>query len=295
MEQKKTLWIIAAVGIFLLVVIGVGMLMFPSSSKTTATVTNITPVEKNINNGWSSPTGITENKSDLPTEVKDLVVLSENTTVYDFNAQGSTTIDLNTLKNEMLPETQVQETESTVTVDVTKVDEPKVEVAETKPVSAVQAEAQEKANSVKQPQTTTVATVKPATTTTTTTTSKPAATTSTTTSKTTAKTTTTTTKTTTTATATKPTTTTQKAVTRYWVQVASYSNKKTAENARTILSDSKIASDIFTYEDASGKLFYRVRVGPYTTKSEAEYWMAKITQIKDFASAGSYVTSTTNK
>ena len=56
----------------------------------------------------------------------------------------------------------------------------------------------------------------------------------------------------------------------------------------------KINSDIYTYEDAKSKLFYRVRVGPFTTKSEAEYWQSKIVEIADFAKAGSYVTSTVN-
>ena len=83
-------------------------------------------------------------------------------------------------------------------------------------------------------------------------------------------------------------------ITRFWVQVAAYSNKKTAENARSVLSDKKINSDIYTYEDNKSKLFYRVRVGPFTTKSEAEYWQSKITEISDFAKAGSYVTSTVN-
>ena len=83
-------------------------------------------------------------------------------------------------------------------------------------------------------------------------------------------------------------------VTQYWVQVAAYSNKKGAENARTILDENKINSDIFTYKDNKDKLFYRVRVGPYTTKSEAEYWRTRIVKIDDFAKANSYVTSTTN-
>ena len=82
------------------------------------------------------------------------------------------------------------------------------------------------------------------------------------------------------------------AVTRFWVQVAAYTNKKTAENAREILSENKITSDIFTYQDNKNRLFYRVRVGPYTTKSEAEYWQAKISKISDFSKEQSFVTST---
>ena len=82
--------------------------------------------------------------------------------------------------------------------------------------------------------------------------------------------------------------------TQYWVQVAAYSNKKGAEGARTILDDNKIPSDIFTYRDNKDKLYYRVRVGPYTTKSEAEYWRTRIIKISEIDNANdSYVTSTT--
>ena len=82
--------------------------------------------------------------------------------------------------------------------------------------------------------------------------------------------------------------------TQFWVQVAAYSNKKGAENARSILDTNKIPADVFTYQDNKSRLFYRVRVGPYTTKSEAEYWRSRIVKIDDFAKAESYITSTTN-
>jgi hypothetical protein len=59
------------------------------------------------------------------------------------------------------------------------------------------------------------------------------------------------------------------------------------------LDENRIPADIFTYEDNKGKLFFRVRVGPYTTKSEAEYWRTRINKIDTFAKAESYVTSTT--
>ena len=87
---------------------------------------------------------------------------------------------------------------------------------------------------------------------------------------------------------------TESVKTQFWVQVAAYGNKKGAEGARSILDENKIPSDIFTFKDNKGKLFYRVRVGPYTTKGEAEYWRSKIIQIYEFSSAESYITSTTN-
>ncbi len=85
-----------------------------------------------------------------------------------------------------------------------------------------------------------------------------------------------------------------KKITRYWVQAASFSSKQSADNARAVLDSNKIPADIFTYRDNSDRLFYRVRVGPYTTKSEAEYWRTKIVAISEFSSTESYITSTTN-
>ena len=294
MEQRKTLWIIAAVSVFLLVVLGVALIFSQSSSRTIQT-TSIIPVEKNnYSDGWSSPTNTQENpvkteeaveNSSDSVQVKDMFVVSENTTIFDLNQDG-TTIDLNTLKSQYVSEN------ATVPVTTTTVENKDVVVkneateyyvgtTEPKKESAAVAEKTEKATSVKQTETKVSTPVKTTTTKTTTT----------------AKTSSTTTKTTSSTTAsTKPaaSTTTEKPVTRYWVQVASYTNKKTAENSRAILSDSKINSDIYTYQDDNGKLYYRVRVGPYTTKSEAEYWMAKIAQISDFSKAGSYVTVTNN-
>ena len=294
MEQRKTLWIIAAVSVFLLVVLGVALIFSQSSSRTIQT-TSIIPVEKNnYSDGWSSPANTQQNpvkteetieNSSDSVQVKDMFVVSENTTIFDLNQDG-TTIDLNTLKSQYVSEN------ATVPVTTTTVENKDVVVkneateyyvgtTEPKKESAAVAEKTEKATSVKQTETKDSTPAKTTTTKTTTT----------------AKTSSTTTKTTSSTTAsTKPaaSTTTEKPVTRYWVQVASYTNKKTAENSRAILSDSKINSDIYTYQDENGKLYYRVRVGPYTTKSEAEYWMAKIAQISDFSKAGSYVTVTNN-
>ena len=294
MEQRKTLWIIAAVSVFLLVVLGVALIFSQSSSRTIQT-TSIIPVEKNnYSDGWSSPANTQQNPvkteetvetSSASVQVKDMFVVSENTTIFDLNQDG-TTIDLNTLKSQYVSEN------ATVPVTTTTVENKDVVVkneateyyvgtTEPKKESATVAEKTEKATSVKQTETK-VSTPVITTTTKTTTTAKTSSTTTKTTSSTTAS--------------TKPaaSTTTEKPVTRYWVQVASYTNKKTAENSRAILSDSKINSDIYTYQDENGKLYYRVRVGPYTTKSEAEYWMAKIAQISDFSKAGSYVTVTNN-
>jgi len=88
----------------------------------------------------------------------------------------------------------------------------------------------------------------------------------------------------------KPTAT-PKAVDRYWVQAAAFTDKTNAETARGILADEKIPAEIFTYQDKKGLTYYRLRVGPYTTESEAEYWNSRIKLIDHFASSQTYVTN----
>lgn len=78
---------------------------------------------------------------------------------------------------------------------------------------------------------------------------------------------------------------------RFWVQAASYSAKKNADEARSVLEQKKIQCEVFTFTDAKGTLYYRVRVGPYTTKKEAEYWKKKIDEIPLFSKNGSFVTN----
>lgn len=309
MEQKKTLWIIAAVSVFMLVVMGAAMIIYKPATGASRKVASIKPVEKTVQtqtqsqSGWTNSTPAETAVTSSP-QVSDMFVVSENTTVLDLgqaNASNaaapenqSTTIDLNALKRELAADAALAQTNPqniNITVNVSdknnsaKVEEPSVVLTtEYYTGKAKEAEEYEKATAVKKTETApkaAVAKAEPA---------KPAAKTNTSTAaaKAPAK--------TTTAAPAKTTTATTKAaaVTRFWVQVAAYSNKKTAENARSVLSDKKINSDIYTYEDAKSKLFYRVRVGPFTTKSEAEYWQSKIVEISDFSKAGSYVTSTVN-
>jgi hypothetical protein len=48
MEQKKTLWIIAAVSVFLLVVMGAAMILYNPSAGASRKVASIKPVEKSV-------------------------------------------------------------------------------------------------------------------------------------------------------------------------------------------------------------------------------------------------------
>ena len=307
MEQKKTLWIIAAVSVFLLVVMGAAMILYNPSAGASRKVASIKPVEKTAQtssqSGWTNSTTVEPAQTSSP-QVSDMFVVSENTTVLDLGqaATGTTasdtqttTIDLNALKRELAADAALEKPNPQNNINITvnlsdkentsKVEEPGVVLTtEYYTGKAKEAEETEKATAVKKTET---AVAKASATSTPSTSSGTTKASSSSTSKTSS------TKTTASST-TASTKTTSTAVTRFWVQVAAYSNKKTAENARSVLSDKKINSDIYTYEDNKSKLFYRVRVGPFTTKSEAEYWQSKIVEIADFAKAGSYVTSTVN-
>ena len=287
MEQKKTLWIIAAVGVFLLVVLGVPAILHYPSRNPVPAYASISPVEKSKpSSGWTKPAA----EGSAPDKVSDLVVLADNATVYSPNVttpastpsastvseDGATTIDLNALKNEIISETQassqpqninitvnIPETKSTEkttekTTVITPFAEPKPAKTEVAKAEAPKSTSPVTAKPVKEKVTKTVSQPKPA--------AQPT-----------------------------PAPKAEPKKTQFWVQVAAYSNKKGAEGARTILDDNKIPSDIFTYRDNKDKLYYRVRVGPYTTKSEAEYWRTKIVKIKEIDNANdSYVTSTVN-
>ncbi len=293
MEQKKTLWILVGVGIFLAIVIGSACIFYTPSAHSVPTVTNISPVEKAGTSGWvqnSSNTSLPEESENneqivsVPaTNVSDMFVISENTSVYGMNqqVQEPKTIDLNALKNELSAAIGSEQKSQNINITVNvpentgktfetnySINQETVSVQETEKEQPVKQQQPKKTESAKTQEPKKTA-AKPAKT------AQP--------------------KSTGTKSETKSTTKpaeTQKKVVQYWVQVAAFSNKKSAEDARSSLDANKIPSDIFTYKDNKGKLFYRVRVGPYTTKSEAEYWRTRIMKIAEFSDTESYVTST---
>ena len=267
MEQKKTLWIIAAVGAFLLVVLAGAAIMCPPQKTISPTIASVSPVDKGIKNnkaGWTNPPVEELESISLPQDIQpkqnDLIVLADNATVYDMGKSenaAETTIDLNSLKKEIIAETQPQNINITVNVPDTNPSTPVVEKTPAPVKTKTEASPAKTVTEVKK--------VNKANT-----------------------------KTNITTNVVKTAPKAESVKTQFWVQVAAYGNKKGAEGARSVLDENKIPSDIFTFKDNKGKLFYRVRVGPYTTKGEAEYWRSKIIQIYEFSSAESYITSTTN-
>lgn len=81
-------------------------------------------------------------------------------------------------------------------------------------------------------------------------------------------------------------------VTEYWIQTGSFTGKLNAEKARAKLSERYINAEIFT-KSVKDTTSYRVRVGPYKTKKEADYWLGTIKTLPEFAS--SYVSEVKTK
>lgn len=276
MDQKRTLWIAIAAGLFLLVVIGAALFLYaPAAKKETsvatlgAKTTYIAPATiptvpadsfAQSNPGDSFADSTTAHAADGSiTSTENLTVIANGTTnviglgtTNTADASGTTTIDLNALKTvpaTVTPQNQVAQD---------AMDKTSAAYAQSAPVAPVETAVQKAPTTPAKKQT--------------------------------AAKTTTTAKSNKTTTA-KKTTTTTKIADAFWVQAASYSTKKNADEARDTLEANKIPCDVFTYKDTKGKLFYRVRVGPYTTKSEAEYWKERIVAIDLFAKSGSYVTN----
>ncbi|MBR5095637.1 MAG: SPOR domain-containing protein [Treponema sp.] len=250
MEQKKTLWIIAASGVFLLVVIGAALLLNAPSSNApaTASITTIdtTPVTAKVEEPVISPV-------ETPAATS---ALDSNTLAFQNIENGEpaapaaqeavpaqTTIELNTSASsavtatsragqEALSNASAKSTASTIYTGNPGASESSKTVASAPKAPATPKKSVASAPAPKAPALSS----------------------------------------------------------KYWVQAASFTNKKSADSARATLDDNKIPAEVFTYKDNKDNLFYRVRVGPYTTKSEAEYWKTRVCKIDLFKDTQSYVT-----
>ncbi len=307
MEQKRTLWIVAAAGVFLLVVVGAALLLSANPEEPVNTYYN--PVDGfNISKGQTSvspsaqsaltsdstnggvapvqlytenttaaqnsdpavPGTVSENSSSLtpdftssPVKVENVTVITDNALVYGTGT--TTTIDLNSLKSNpaaaatVTPQnnytasqmnSQPAQTQYSQASENYYTPAPKAAVSVPKKEAPVKETKPAKSSSKTQAKTSSKASAKTAAK------AAPKA-------------------------PAKPDT--------FWIQVGSYEAKKSADEARSILESHKITNEVFTYKDSKGKLFYRVRVGPYTTKSEAEYWQKRIASTDEFAKTNSYI------
>ena len=312
MEQRRILWIVAAVGLFLLVVVGFALILYSPNKNQDPIITQ----NQSTNDIWAS----TQNASPIDpnyqtpnlqgTPLENIVALN-GTQIQ----QGLTSQLDNPTQSGMVQQNQSQEMQTqpylaqpvangnnvlpsdSMALVGKQVQDVTVISGNTKVITSGSTTIDLTGltvNSTSQPvvtqntntNTQTENTVVPASTKTTSTTSAKASTKTTSTTK--ASSTKTTAKVSSTA-------KTETLAPKYWIQAGSYSSKKNAEEARSALSAEKIASEIFTYTDANGNLFYRVRIGPYTTKSEAEYWQSRVALIEKFSGAKTYITDSSAK
>lgn len=79
-------------------------------------------------------------------------------------------------------------------------------------------------------------------------------------------------------------------VTVYWIQVGSYKDLTKAEEVRTYLLREDVSSEIQT-RAVDGTTYYRVRIGAFQSKGEADKFLNPIRDMKNFEE--SYVVQTT--
>lgn len=282
MEQKRTLWIVAAVGVFLLVVLGAALILYTPQSKQATIANSRVTNSSTASNGWISlaPSAPLQNSTntdekadeessvlsdkEIPNPAKtelraeEVNIYAENANVY------SEKTELNKLGENATVKAETSEKPTTIVLtEPEKTAEAKTSKPEvSKPRSNVAVK-----NSVSEKQ---KAPAKPE-------------------HKNTAK----TAKTEQNKSVSAKPSVKEPEIVQYWVQVSALTSRKSADEARNKLGENQITADVFTYTDNKKQLFYRVRVGPYTTKSEAEYWRTKISKIDSFQNSSSYITSTT--
>lgn len=293
MEQKRLLWIIAAVGVFLLVVLGAALIIYAPASKTPQSIaTTNRQNSKAAANGWIS---LAPAEDSSPLEKAPLEGFSEE---QEFNADGTTVphpLNFESGKELRSPDSagvqdlsktsgdfkvselivhtenatviaenvssQPADNSTTIDLNIAAASKPAQNTTLPQTKKAAPAPAKEtvkKAEPAKRQAVAYKAKKAPAK-----------------------------------AAETKKAAAPKKPeVIQYWIQVTALTSRKSADSAREELAKHQITADVFTYTNNKNQLFYRVRVGPYTTKTEAEYWRNRISQIDTFAKSASYVTST---
>jgi DedD protein len=75
----------------------------------------------------------------------------------------------------------------------------------------------------------------------------------------------------------------------YWIQAASFASRGRADELKDALAAKGIAS-LISVKDIDGKSWYRVRIGPYSGKTEAEGWLSKLKELPGCSEA--YISKT---
>lgn len=70
-------------------------------------------------------------------------------------------------------------------------------------------------------------------------------------------------------------------VLEYWIQAGSYSSRSRAESSGKLLAEKGLAN-LITIKTVDGKDYYRVRMGPYLSKAEAEKFLLWVKDIDSY-------------
>lgn len=255
MEQKKILWIVVAIGAFLLIITGTAFILYssPRSSSVAAQPVAIArpqapAVGSTVDpDAWSREPGKVpglDTAAPPPTGINLTIVNGDNaaTTYGTFDVSGLTKSPAT------VPATADSTAQTTVTTTVTTTGTATANSATTVENAAASKSGGKQTTVAAAPKKTAKAPAE-----------KPR------------------------AAAKKPQT---KTVTEYWIQTGSFASKLNAEKVRSSLTAKYLAAEIFT-KQVSGKTTYRVRVGPYANKKEADYWLGTLRDSPDLK--GSYV------
>ena len=75
-----------------------------------------------------------------------------------------------------------------------------------------------------------------------------------------------------------------KTVINYWIQLASYTKKSTAETKQEELTEKGLSTTIST-KDINGETWYRLRYGPFTSQSEADKFLSWVKNLSGYEEA----------
>lgn len=72
--------------------------------------------------------------------------------------------------------------------------------------------------------------------------------------------------------------------TEYWIQTGSYKSQTKAEDLASLLGDKGLSGRVFSYA-SQGSTWYRVRVGPYASRGEADRFLAEVKKLQGMESS----------
>ncbi len=266
-NSKRAMWIMAAAGLFLLVVVGAAMI-FSSAGKKNK--------DENKSDGW-----VHENENALDLNSSSDFDAPDNPFdgIYGENGvpEGEGSLSLDDLKGENSSGKEDSSTEVAEKVDTNEAEkiEATIDLSSIAPTSS----------SVVAKNDFTAAQIETARETARTTSSSSSSSKSSTTSS---------SSSTKTSSKTTSTSSSKSLSDKFWVQVGSFEDINKANSARATLSKNGLPAEVFTYEDG-GRMMYRVRVGSYSTKSEAEKVREKVSSINPSDFGQSFVVNSTAK